>query len=199
MDGAWPQCLISSIMMRKLEAVFQLGPALTLKHSWSTLPSLSMTRMDGTSAMLTIHSNLIWWLYWANAIISLILGYLPRRAEAENSLLVKNDPSLWDSESFFFLSFLFRWKRNVKIKSWLMQAVIKKCLWRDAVVYLMNRCVFFALNWIAWLVQHNISLNWTGFWDKNCCTVIIYLSWKDCYSKLSWPTITQRASILFSW
>lgn len=101
---------LSALMMRKLEATFQLGPALTLKHLWSTLPSLPMTRMDGTSAMLTIHSNLIWWLYQANAIISLTLGYLPQRAEVESSLLVKNGLSLWDSESFLF-------DENIMLKS----------------------------------------------------------------------------------
>lgn len=93
---------LSALMMRQLEAIFQLGPALTLKHLWSTLPSLPMTRMDETSAMLTIHSNLIWWLYWANAIISLALGYLPWSAEVESSLLVKNGLSLQGSKSFFF-------------------------------------------------------------------------------------------------
>lgn len=81
---------LSALMMRQLEAIFQLGLSLTLKHLWSTLPSLPMTRMDGTSAKLTIYSNLIWWLYWANATISLTLGYLPWRAEVDSSLLVKN-------------------------------------------------------------------------------------------------------------
>lgn len=81
---------LSALMMRQLEDIFHLGPGLTLKHLRSTIHSLPMTRMDGTSAMLTIYSNLIWWLYWANAIISLTLGYLPQRAEVESSLLVKN-------------------------------------------------------------------------------------------------------------
>lgn len=40
---------LSVLMMRQLEAIFQLGPGLTLKHLWSTLPSLPMTRMDRTS------------------------------------------------------------------------------------------------------------------------------------------------------
>lgn len=50
---------LSALMMRQLEAIFQLGQALTLKHFWSTLLGLSMTRMDETTAMLNIHSNLI--------------------------------------------------------------------------------------------------------------------------------------------
>lgn len=105
---------LSALMMRQLEAIFQLGPALTLKQLRSTLPGLPMTKMDDTSAMLTIHSNLIWWLYWANAIISLTLGYLPRRAEVESGLLVKNGMWAWQWIRFVW------WKHNVKIKSWLM-------------------------------------------------------------------------------
>ncbi len=147
---------LSALMMRQLEAIFQLGPVLTLKHLRSALPGLPMTRMDETSAVLTIHSNLIWWLYWANAIISLTLGYLPWRAEVESSILVKNGLSLQGSEFSFFVW----WKHNVKIKSWLMRAVIKKSLHQDVIVQLMNRCVFFALNRIAWLVWHNISPIW---------------------------------------
>ena len=38
---------LSALMMRQLEAIFQLGPALTLKHLWSPLPGLPVTRMDG--------------------------------------------------------------------------------------------------------------------------------------------------------
>lgn len=93
---------LSALMMRQLEAIFQLGPALTLKHLWFTLSALLMTKIDETSATLTIHSNLIWWLYCENAIISLTLGYLPRRAEVESGLLVKNGLSLRGSESFLF-------------------------------------------------------------------------------------------------
>lgn len=94
---------LSALMMRQLEAIFQLGQALTLKHFWSTLPGRSMTKMDGTTAMLTIHSNLIWWLYRPNAVISLTLGYLPWSAEAESSPLVKKwGLSLRDRESFLF-------------------------------------------------------------------------------------------------
>ena len=81
---------LSALMMRQLEAIFQLGQALTLKHLWSTLPRHSMTRMDGTFAVLTIHSNLTWWLYQANAIISLTLCYLPQRAKVESSLWDKS-------------------------------------------------------------------------------------------------------------
>lgn len=80
---------LSALMMRQLEAIFQLSLALTLKHLGSILPARSLTRMDENSAMLTIRSNLIWWLYWANTIISLTLGYLPWRAEVESSLWLK--------------------------------------------------------------------------------------------------------------
>lgn len=82
-----------------------------------------------------------------------------------------------------------------------MRAVITKSLHRDVVVYLMNRCVFFALNQIAWLVQCNILPDWVGFWDKKCCRAIIYLSQKDLfisYCKLIWPRITQSFSILLN-
>lgn len=44
----------------------------------------------------------------------------------------------------------------------------------------MNRCVFFALNQIAWLVQHHISPEWVQ--DKKCCRVITYLSQKQLSS-----------------
>lgn len=64
----------------------------------------------------------------------------------------------------------------------------------------MNRCVFFALNRIAWLVRHNISTDWAGFWDKKCCRLIIYLSKKGFSSvTVNWfgPDITQGLSIFF--
>lgn len=83
-----PGCgALSALMMRQLEAIFQLGRALTMKHFRSTLPGLSMTEMDETIAMLTIHSNLIWWLHRPNAILSLTLSYLPWSAEAESGPL----------------------------------------------------------------------------------------------------------------
>lgn len=77
--------VLSALMMRNL------GPFCSRAQLWHwntyglTRPSFPMTRMDGTSVMLTIHSNLIRWFYWANAIISLTLGYLPQRAKVESS------------------------------------------------------------------------------------------------------------------
>lgn len=50
---------LSALMITQLEAIFQLGQALTVKHFRPTLPGLSVTEMDETSATLTVRSNLI--------------------------------------------------------------------------------------------------------------------------------------------
>ena len=82
-----------------------------------------------------------------------------------------------------------------------MWAVIKKSFYQDVIVLLINRCVLSALNRIARLVRHDLSLKWTGFWDKNSYKVIAYLSRKNFSSvtgKLIWARSTKSISIFFN-
>lgn len=94
------QGALSALMTRQLEAIFQLGRALTLKHSYGlSCPLLPVTRMNGTSSKVShsFKSDMI--ALRANTIISLTLGYLPWRAKVEGGQLVKNRPSFLDGES----------------------------------------------------------------------------------------------------
>ena len=92
---------LSALMMRSSGGHFAAEPGSDIE-TLTVDPAQSPRDKDGWH-FLTIRSNLIRWFYWANAIISLSLGCLPRRATVESSLWVKNGLSLRQRESFFYL------------------------------------------------------------------------------------------------